>query len=94
VQHEPLCNKDTRILTEHRLSICEQEQSHEEIERRIWFGQIEQLIEQAEDELDLTVAMNGQTQYAHISVGAADSWRALLGVCTIVADLGIQCEIA
>lgn len=31
-----------------------------EIERRCFFGQIEELIEQAENELDLTVAMNGE----------------------------------
>jgi len=59
---EPLINQQTRVMTQHRLSICEQEESHAEIERRVWFGQIEQLIEQAEDELDLTVAMNEEVK--------------------------------
>lgn len=60
VQFEPLYNDGVRRLTQHRLTICEQEEDVDQIEKRIWFGQIEELIEMAEDELDLLVAMNGQ----------------------------------
>ena len=61
-QFEPLYNENVRRLTQHRLTICEQEEDVDQIEKRIWFGQIEELIEMAEDELDLLVAMNGQKE--------------------------------
>jgi NADH dehydrogenase (ubiquinone) 1 alpha subcomplex subunit 5 len=60
---EPAYNLGVRQLSQHRLKICEQNESHEAIEKAIWFGQIEELIQQAEDELDLLVTMNGQTTH-------------------------------
>lgn len=57
-QFEPLFNQRVRRQASHRLKICEEEESHHAIEQRIWYGQIEELIQQAEEELDLVVLMN------------------------------------
>jgi len=44
-------------FTNYRLSICETETDPEVIERKIMQGQVEELIEQAEDELNLIPLM-------------------------------------
>lgn len=61
-QFEPLFNERVRKQSLHRLRICEEEESHVEIEKRIWYGQIETLIQHAEDELDLVVLMNEEVK--------------------------------
>ena len=40
-------------ITKHRLKIVEEEQSIESIEKRLGIGQVQEVIEQAQDELDL-----------------------------------------
>lgn len=55
---EPKCNEFSRRFAEHRLKIAEEEDDVAFIEKRLWSGQIEELIEQAEDELDTIVLMN------------------------------------
>lgn len=59
---EPAYNLRVRKLSEHRLQICEEEEDEVQIEKRIWYGQIEELIEHAEDEMDLLVVMNEEVK--------------------------------
>jgi len=59
---EPAHNESVRRLSEHRLQVCQQNESHAAIEKALWFGQIEELIQQAEDELDLLVTMNEEVK--------------------------------
>jgi NADH dehydrogenase (ubiquinone) 1 alpha subcomplex subunit 5 len=40
-------------ITNYRLKVCQEEEEHERIEQRIGCGQVEELIEQAKDELEL-----------------------------------------
>lgn len=46
-------------FTRHRLHVCVEEQELEMIEKRIGCGQVEELIEEAQDELKLIGHMNG-----------------------------------
>jgi len=54
---EPEFNKYMRTVTQWRLNIAEEEEEVEYIEQRCW-GQIEELIQYEEKELDILVAMN------------------------------------
>uniref|UniRef100_A0A7N0VCB5 Uncharacterized protein n=1 Tax=Kalanchoe fedtschenkoi TaxID=63787 RepID=A0A7N0VCB5_KALFE len=45
--------KAVESFTRHRLKICQEEQDWEEIEKRLGCGQVEELIEEARDELTL-----------------------------------------
>ncbi|KAF9664235.1 hypothetical protein SADUNF_Sadunf17G0135000 [Salix dunnii] len=45
--------KAVESFTKHRLTVCEEEEEWEKIEERIGCGQVEELIEEAQDELKL-----------------------------------------
>ncbi|KAH8482943.1 hypothetical protein H0E87_027621 [Populus deltoides] len=45
--------KAVETFTKHRLTVCEEEEEWEKIEERIGCGQVEELIEEAQDELKL-----------------------------------------
>lgn len=62
-QFEPAFNNFVRRFAAHRLKVAEEEDDIAEIERRLFSGQIEELIEQAENELDLIVMANGHITY-------------------------------
>jgi NADH dehydrogenase (ubiquinone) 1 alpha subcomplex subunit 5 len=52
--------KAVESFTTHRLKVCEEEVDWEKIEERIGCGQVEELIEEAQDELKLIEKMIGQ----------------------------------
>jgi NADH dehydrogenase (ubiquinone) 1 alpha subcomplex subunit 5 len=47
-------------ITNYRLKVCQEEEEHERIEQRIGCGQVEELIEQAKDELELIPQLAGE----------------------------------
>ncbi|KAG5227455.1 NADH-ubiquinone oxidoreductase family protein [Salix suchowensis] len=49
--------KAVESFTRHRLTVCEEEEEWEKIEERIGCGQVEELIEEAQDELKLIEKM-------------------------------------
>ncbi|BBN17630.1 NADH dehydrogenase (ubiquinone) 1 alpha subcomplex subunit 5 [Marchantia polymorpha subsp. ruderalis] len=49
--------KTVEEITQHRLAICNEEEDWKEIEKRVGNGQVEQLIQQAKDELTLIPKM-------------------------------------
>ncbi|XP_072969250.1 probable NADH dehydrogenase [ubiquinone] 1 alpha subcomplex subunit 5, mitochondrial [Typha angustifolia] len=49
--------KAVESFTRHRLQVCQEEEDWEKIEKRIGCGQVEELIEEAEDELKLISKM-------------------------------------
>nr|CAD1828583.1 unnamed protein product [Ananas comosus var. bracteatus] len=49
--------KAVESFTRHRLRICQEEEDWEQIEKRVGCGQVEELIEEAEDELKLIAKM-------------------------------------
>ena len=51
--------KAVESFTRHRLKVCQEEQDWEAIEKRLGCGQVEELIEEAEDELKLIDKMIG-----------------------------------
>lgn len=51
--------KAVESFTRHRLSVCQEEADSEMIEKRLGCGQVEELIEEAQDELKLIGHMNG-----------------------------------
>lgn len=51
--------KAVESFTRHRLKVCQEEEDWEVIEKRIGCGQVEELIEEAQDELKLVGHMNG-----------------------------------
>ncbi|MFS7949691.1 putative NADH dehydrogenase [ubiquinone] 1 alpha subcomplex subunit 5 [Helianthus anomalus] len=51
--------KAVESFTRHRLSVCEQEEDWESIEKKLGCGQVEELIEEARDELKLIDKMIG-----------------------------------
>ncbi|MCD7467991.1 hypothetical protein HAX54_005756 [Datura stramonium] len=51
--------KAVESFTRHRLSVCQEEEDSEMIEKRLGCGQVEELIEEAQDELKLIGHMNG-----------------------------------
>jgi NADH dehydrogenase (ubiquinone) 1 alpha subcomplex subunit 5 len=51
--------KAVESFTKHRLNVCQEEQDWEAIEKRLGCGQVEELIEEASDELDLIGKMIG-----------------------------------
>jgi hypothetical protein len=61
-QFEPACNEYSRRFAAHRLQVAEEEDDVTAIESRLWSGQIEELIEQAENELDAVVLMNEEVK--------------------------------
>ncbi|KAL8095842.1 hypothetical protein AgCh_036997 [Apium graveolens] len=52
--------KAVESFTRHRLKVCQEENDWEVIEKRLGCGQVEELIEEAEDELKLIDKMIGQ----------------------------------
>ncbi|CAA2986813.1 probable NADH dehydrogenase [ubiquinone] 1 alpha subcomplex subunit 5, mitochondrial [Olea europaea subsp. europaea] len=50
--------KAVESFTRHRLKVCQEEEDWEVIEKRIGCGQVEELIEEAQDELKLVGHMN------------------------------------
>lgn len=55
--------KAVESFTRHRLNVCKEEEDWEVIEKRIGCGQVEELIEEARDELTLIGKMIGS--YSH-----------------------------
>ncbi|WMV34003.1 hypothetical protein MTR67_027388 [Solanum verrucosum] len=51
--------KAVESFTRHRLNVCVEERESEMIEKRLGCGQVEELIEEAQDELKLIGHMNG-----------------------------------
>lgn len=51
--------KAVESFTRHRLNVCVEEHESEMIEKRLGCGQVEELIEEAQDELKLIGHMNG-----------------------------------
>lgn len=51
--------KAVESFTRHRLKVCEEEEDWETIEKRLGCGQVEELIEEARDELTLVSKMIG-----------------------------------
>ncbi|KAJ4949946.1 hypothetical protein NE237_026778 [Protea cynaroides] len=49
--------KAVESFTRHRLKVCQEEEEWEQIEKRIGCGQVEELIEEAQDELKLMAKM-------------------------------------
>lgn len=52
--------KAVESFTRHRLKVCQEEEDWEQIEKRIGCGQVEELIEEARDELTLIAKMIGK----------------------------------
>lgn len=52
--------KAVESFTNHRLKVCQEEEDWEQIEKRLGCGQVEELIEEAQDELKLISMLNGQ----------------------------------
>ena len=55
--------KAVESFTRHRLQVCKEEEDWELIEKRLGCGQVEELIEEAKDELKLLSMLNGQYNY-------------------------------
>lgn len=51
--------KAVESFTRHRLNVCQEEEDWEAIEKKLGCGQVEELIEEAQDELKLIGHMNG-----------------------------------
>lgn len=51
--------KAVESFTRHRLNVCKEEEDWETIEKRLGCGQVEELIEEAQDELKLIGHMKG-----------------------------------
>lgn len=51
--------KAVESFTSHRLKVCQEEEDWEQIEKRLGCGQVEELIEEAQDELKLMGLLNG-----------------------------------
>ena len=51
--------KAVESFTKHRLGVCKEEEDWENIEKRLGCGQVEELIEEAQDELKLISYMIG-----------------------------------
>lgn len=51
--------KAVETFTKHRLQVCQEEQDWEQIEKKLGCGQVEELIEEAEDELRLISKLVG-----------------------------------
>ncbi|KAH0466120.1 hypothetical protein IEQ34_006223 [Dendrobium chrysotoxum] len=54
--------KAVESFTSHRLQVCQEEEDWEAIEKRLGCGQVEELIEEAQDELKLIAKMIGRVQ--------------------------------
>ncbi|CAN1264403.1 Probable NADH dehydrogenase [ubiquinone] 1 alpha subcomplex subunit 5, mitochondrial [Linum perenne] len=52
--------KAVESFTKHRLKVCQEEEDWESIEKKLGCGQVEELIEEAQDELKLIEKMIGQ----------------------------------
>ncbi|CAI5940664.1 unnamed protein product [Closterium sp. NIES-64] len=57
IPQEAVYRQNVEALTRQRLAVCEEEQEAEQIEARVQCGQVEELIEQAKDELELIPKM-------------------------------------
>ncbi|CAI0546449.1 unnamed protein product [Linum tenue] len=55
--------KAVESFTKHRLTVCREEEDWEAIEKRLGCGQVEELIEEARDELKLIEKMIGQCEF-------------------------------
>lgn len=51
--------KAVESFTTHRMKVCKEEEDWEQIEKRLGCGQVEELIEEAQDELTLIAKMIG-----------------------------------
>ncbi|RZR99323.1 hypothetical protein BHM03_00028879 [Ensete ventricosum] len=56
--------KAVESFTRHRLQVCQEEEDWEAIEKRIGCGQVEELIEEAQDELKLIAKMIGPSVFS------------------------------
>ena len=64
--------KAVESFTNHRLSVCHEEEEWERIEKRIGCGQVEELIEEAQDELKLIGKMIGLCFYLSLLLDQVD----------------------
>lgn len=69
--------KAVESFTNHRLKVCQEEEDWEQIEKRLGCGQVEELIEEAKDELKLISMLNGQYNYVKCSIFYSYSWYRL-----------------
>lgn len=65
--------KAVESFTKNRLQICQQEDDWEEIERKIGCGQVEELIEEAEDELKLIAKLKGSYPFPSLPLSLSPS---------------------
>lgn len=65
--------KAVESFTRHRLKVCREEEDWEAIEKRLGCGQVEELIEEAQDELKLIDRMIGAFTYASFLCIQSDS---------------------
>lgn len=73
--------KAVESFTSHRLKVCQEEEDWEQIEKRLGCGQVEELIEEAQDELKLLSMLNGEYNYV----------RCLIFYFVLVCIVGIVC---
>lgn len=69
--------KAVESFTKHRLKVCQEEEDWEQIEKRLGCGQVEELIEEAKDELKLLSMLNGQYNYVKCLIFYLYSWYRL-----------------
>ncbi|RVW41920.1 putative NADH dehydrogenase [ubiquinone] 1 alpha subcomplex subunit 5, mitochondrial [Vitis vinifera] len=60
--------KAVESFTSHRLKVCQEEEDWEQIEKRLGCGQVEELIEEAQDELKLLSMLNGNEEKGVLTV--------------------------
>ncbi|RRT76765.1 hypothetical protein B296_00019182 [Ensete ventricosum] len=81
--------KAVESFTRHRLQVCQEEEDWEAIEKRIGCGQVEELIEEAQDELKLIAKMIGSSVFSIPSPHPAFRSQIFLPVSDHYGDLGI-----
>ncbi|MBA0685299.1 hypothetical protein Goari_012968 [Gossypium aridum] len=66
--------KAVESFTRHRLKVCQEEEDWEMIEKRLVCGQVEELIEEARDELTLIGKMIGSANVCSLSCHRVAEW--------------------
>lgn len=76
--------KAVESFTSHRLKVCQEEEDWEMIEKRLQCGQVEELIEEAQDELKLIAKMIGPCTFYIIVVVNILFYRRSLAIMIFV----------
>lgn len=76
--------KAVESFTNHRLKVCQEEEDWETIEKRLACGQVEELIEEAQDELKLISHMIGMRKIGEISILCSPFIHVLLCVLLLI----------